>query len=99
MGYLVLIYALIIFAGGIIGYVKAGSMPSIIMGTIFGTLLAGSAIGMLRHRHIGKYAALGLTFALIAFFTYRYMVTGKFMPAGLMSVISSTVALILLFRD
>lgn len=99
MGYLVIIYALIVFVGGFIGYVKAESTPSLIMGTLFGALLAGSAIGMLRHRHIGKYAALGLTFLLIAFFTYRYMVTGKFMPAGLMSLISSTVALFLLFRD
>lgn len=39
MPYIVLVYGLLIFMGGIMGHAKAGSQASLVMGATFGVLL------------------------------------------------------------
>jgi len=87
-GWITIIYALIILAGGIIGQIQADSITSLVMGTIFGVLLLFSAIGMLKDRLFPSYMGILLTLILDAFFTYRYLLTFTFIPAGLMCLIS-----------
>lgn len=86
--HLVLTYGLIILLGGLIGHYKTASQASLYSGLIFGALLISSALGMYAKRNWTAYAALALTLILDGFFTYRYALTGQFLPSGLLSLIS-----------
>lgn len=90
-GWIVLTYALLVFLGGIFGYIKAGSTASLIMGVIFAVALSTSAFAMFNEKIVGLYLSLGTTAVLAAFFVYRFVLTGNFMPAGLMSILSLAV--------
>ena len=95
MPFIVLIYAVLILIGGIIGHVKASSLASLIFGLTFGLLLVGSAIAMFAKHKWGAYGAVILTFMLDGFFTYRFLKTHAFMPAGMLSLISFAVLIYL----
>ena len=97
MSYLIFIYGLLILTGGIIGHAKAGSHASLVMGTVFGLLLLVSGFGILLKKYLkpATYLALILTFILDAFFTYRYLNSMKFMPSGLLALVSLGVMLAL----
>lgn len=90
MAYIVALYGILILIGGIIGHIKAGSQASLAMGLISGLLLLLSSGGMFSKKHFKKsvYFALILTLLLDAFFSYRYMATMKFMPSGLLALMS-----------
>ncbi len=85
------VYALTVASGGVIGFVTAGSYPSLIMGSVFGTLLLGSGYAITQKSTLGYFSAVALTAILALFFFYRFATTLKFMPAGLMAVISTLV--------
>jgi uncharacterized membrane protein (UPF0136 family) len=83
-----LVFGALTIIGGIIGYVKAGSLPSIIAGAVTGVLLliAGSLLSS--HRLIGLATAFTVSLLLAAQFVPKFIRTGKVMPAGLMSILS-----------
>jgi uncharacterized membrane protein (UPF0136 family) len=83
-----IIFGVLTIAGGIIGYVKAGSVPSIIAGSITGILLLVAAFVMPEHRVAGLATALIVSLLLAAYFIRKYLSTGAIMPAGMMSVLS-----------
>jgi uncharacterized membrane protein (UPF0136 family) len=95
MPLIVLIYSILVLVGGWIGHLKTGSMASLISGLTAGSLLLVAAGGMFWKRRWGTYSALLLTLILDGFFTYRFLITHKFMPAGLLSLISLVVLLLL----
>lgn len=95
MAVIVLIYAILILVGGIIGHAKAASLASLISGIVFGLLLLGCAIALFAKKRWGVYASLVVTFVLDGFFTYRFLKTHVFMPAGLLSLISLVVLIYL----
>lgn len=86
-----IIYALIVFAGGIIGYLTAGSVPSLIMGSAFGLLLLGSGWALVQRSTLGYFSATTLSAILALFFAYRFILTWKVMPAGMMAILSLVV--------
>jgi uncharacterized membrane protein (UPF0136 family) len=94
-GWIILVYALLVFLGGIFGYVKAGSTASLIMGVIFAVALSTSAFAMFNEKVIGFVMAAATTALLAAFFLYRFFISYHFMPAGLMSGLSLVVLTIL----
>jgi uncharacterized membrane protein (UPF0136 family) len=83
-----LIFGALTIVGGIIGYVKAGSLPSIIAGAITGVLLLIAAALLPQHRAAGLATAFVISLLLAAQFVPKLIRTGKMMPAGLMSVLS-----------
>ncbi|HET9857633.1 MAG TPA: TMEM14 family protein [Chthoniobacterales bacterium] len=83
-----LIFGALTIVGGIIGYVKAGSLPSIIAGAITGVLLLIAGALMSSHRLIGLATAFFISLLLAAQFVPKLIRTGKMMPAGLMSILS-----------
>jgi len=85
------IYVVLLCVGGLIGYLKAGSIISLITSVGFAIPLALCALGILP-----RWVAYVLTGFLGAFFLFRLVKSGKFMPAGLMAVVS-VIVLILLF--
>lgn len=97
-GWVVLIFALIVFLGGIVGYVNAGSVASLVMGVAFATLLSVSAFAIFNGKTLGYYTALLGSSLLAAFFLYRFVSSFKLMPAGLMCLLSVAVLTILLCK-
>lgn len=79
------LYALLLFIGGAIGYFKANSNPSLIMGTASALIFAFLA---LQKGRLIDYATLALTALMSVFFGYRLYSTGNFFPAGIMTIAS-----------
>lgn len=91
-----LIYGLLVLLGGIMGYVQAQSLPSLISGLVFGVALLASSWGLWRGSGAAGYWAVGLTLLLALFFGYRFFTTGKWMPAGGMLMLSLAALILLL---
>ncbi|HJW39124.1 MAG TPA: TMEM14 family protein [Candidatus Udaeobacter sp.] len=83
-----IVFGLLTIVGGIIGYVKAGSVASIIAGSITGVLLLVAAFVLPEHRMVGLATALIVSLLLAAQFIPKFLRTGRVMPAGIMSVLS-----------
>ena len=83
-----IIFGVLTIAGGIIGYVKAGSMPSIIAGSITGILLLVSAWLLPEHQAAGLGIAVLVSLLLAGQFVPKFLRTGAVMPAGMMSILS-----------
>ena len=91
------IYGVLLAAGGLVGYLKAGSRPSLIAGTI-SALAAFASLGLcLAGSRLGPALGLVLAIALSALFGYRYAIkTRKFMPSGMLAVVSLVVLLVMI---
>src|SRR5262245_24129 len=95
--WIVLIYAILVAAGGIMGYVKAQSVPSLIAGVLSGLILAGSAIAMMKDSfQAGWWIALIVTFVLLGRFAYASLNQFKMMPNGMVIILSLIVLIVLL---
>jgi uncharacterized membrane protein (UPF0136 family) len=90
---IVLVYGILLCLGGLMGFIKAGSFISLMMGSLFGIIAIVAAIALFKKNRRGALVALVLSLILDAFFTYRYMLSGNFMPGGLMSILSLIVLL------
>jgi len=86
------IYAVLLAVGGVIGYVKAGSRPSLIAG-LLSAIVVALALGLsFRNHWWGVTLGLLLSVSLFVLFGYRYAAkTRKFMPSGLLAVASLVV--------
>ncbi|PYL07534.1 MAG: hypothetical protein DME33_10280 [Verrucomicrobia bacterium] len=83
-----IVFGVLTIVGGIIGYVKAGSVASIIAGAVTGVLLLVGAFLLPEHRAAGLAIALIISLLLAAQFIPKFLRTSRFMPAGIMSVLS-----------
>src|SRR5436305_1688340 len=83
-----IVFGILTIAGGVIGYVKAASVPSIVAGSITGVLLLVAAFLLPEHRMVGLATALIVSLLLAAYFIRKYLSTGAVMPAGIMSLLS-----------
>ena len=85
---LVYVYAALVMLGGIFGFVKAKSLPSLIMGEIGGLALIAAGYALGHALAWGLPLALVLSAGLLVFFSLRYIRTRAFMPGGLMAILS-----------
>ena len=83
-----LVFGVVTIAGGIMGYVKAGSVASIVAGAITGTLLIVAAFILPTYRELGLGLALFTSAILAGQFVPRLLRTRRVMPAGIMSLMS-----------
>lgn len=90
------LYGLLLIVGGVMGYLKAGSRPSLIAGSASGVValvaLALSVQSLLGAILLGFFLAL----AMLVVFWYRLVRTRKFMPSGLLLVASLAVLFVLI---
>ena len=100
VAWLVLVYGILVAAGGVMGYVKANSTASLIAGGISGIALVGSAIAMLRGANTaGWWIALIVALLLLGRFGKAALSGGfKMMPGG-MVIILSLIVLAVLFTN
>ena len=84
-----LIFGVLTIAGGIIGFVKAGSVASIVAGSISGVVLLIGALLLPEHRAPGLIMGLVVSLLLAAQFAPKFFSTGKVMPAGVMALLST----------
>ncbi|XP_030757060.1 transmembrane protein 14C [Sitophilus oryzae] len=81
------IYASAVAAGGIAGYAKAGSIPSLAAGLVFGSTLAFGAYQL--SQDSSNYALqLGASSVLGGLMGYRFYNSRKIMPAGVVALLS-----------
>jgi len=83
-----IVFGILTIAGGVVGYVKAGSMASIVAGGITGVLLLVGAFLLPEYRIVGLATACILSLLLAAQFVPKFLRTGRVMPAGMMSILS-----------
>ncbi|GAB1298107.1 Transmembrane protein 14C [Apodemus speciosus] len=77
-------YAALVATGGIIGYAKAGSVPSLAAGLLFGGL-AGLGAYQLSQDPRNVWVFLATSGTLAGIMGMRFYNSGKFMPAGLIA--------------
>jgi uncharacterized membrane protein (UPF0136 family) len=90
------LFALMVLAGGIMGFMKAQSLPSLIMGLTFGVLLIAASYFVHKEKLYALYTATFSTIALHLFFLYRFFKTFKLMPSGIMVLLSTALGAALL---
>ncbi len=95
-GLLLIIYGTLVETGGIVGFVKAKSRPSLISGLASGAVLTLSGIMALLGVPSGSYAGLVVTLVLCALFGWRFARTRAMMPSGMMLFVSIAVAVVLM---
>jgi uncharacterized membrane protein (UPF0136 family) len=74
------IYIFLLLVGGLIGFLKAGSKPSLIASAAFGAALILCAVRVIQPPVVTDL----LLVALLIVFALRLSKTKKFMPSGLM---------------
>jgi len=82
------IYIVLLVVGGLIGFLKAGSKISLITSTIAAALLVITAISGLLAPQLRRGMADVIMAALLVVFGIRLTKTKKFMPSGLMLVLT-----------
>ena len=78
------LYIILLVVGGLIGFLKGKSQVSLIMSVVFAAALSLCAAGIIFQRYV---ADILLTVLLVVF-AMRLVKTKKFMPAGLMLVVT-----------
>jgi len=82
------IYIVLLLAGGLIGFLKAGSKVSLIASAVAAAALILTAIPGLLGKGLAGGLADAIMAALLIVFAIRLTKTRKFMPSGLMLVIT-----------
>jgi uncharacterized membrane protein (UPF0136 family) len=83
-----IVFGILTIAGGVVGYVKAGSVASIVAGGITGVLLLVAAFLLPEYQIVGLATACIVSLLLAAQFVPKFLRTGRVMPAGMMSILS-----------
>ena len=92
------VYGVLLILGGVMGFVKARSRPSLIAGIVSGLITLGAAY-ISRHDNEDGGFSIGLILAItmFIFFGMRAMTARKFMPMGMMTVSSAAVIAVMLW--
>lgn len=89
------IYAVLLGAGGLVGFLKAGSKPSLIAGSI-SAVIALISLGISFYSRTGFRLGLLLAVAMTTVFAIRFRKSGKFMPSGMLGIASAVVAILMM---
>ncbi|KAL1930877.1 hypothetical protein VTP01DRAFT_10014 [Rhizomucor pusillus] len=84
--YLGYAYGALVFVGGAVGYLKAGSVASMASGSVFG-LAAVAGAYQVSNNPKNVLFALVVSMILLVTMGFRYYNSGKFMPAGLVTLL------------
>jgi len=82
------IYIVLLFLGGLVGYLKAGSKISLIMSASFAGILILCATNTIFNANFAHLLITIVLVFLMIFFSVRLTKSKKFMPNGLMAVLT-----------
>ncbi len=82
------VFGVLTIAGGLVGYLKAKSVPSLVAGGIAGVALLAAGYLVGTSGKMGLFVGLTVSFLLAARFVPAFRKTKKVMPAGLMAALS-----------
>ncbi len=88
------IYGILMLGGGIMGYVKAHSKPSLIMGILSGILVFIGVYLLGCNVKTGITLVTALSAVLTVVFLLRLLKTQAFMPAGMLLLLSAGVLIL-----
>jgi uncharacterized membrane protein (UPF0136 family) len=86
------VYAIVMILGGIGGFVRVGSKASLISGVGFGLVLLVSGFEVWRGSQVGLLTAVVIALLLVVIFAMRYAKKRRFMPAGMLAILSLVAA-------
>jgi uncharacterized membrane protein (UPF0136 family) len=90
------IYAVLLAVGGVMGFVKARSHASLITGLLAAAFAVVALAVAVMKNPLGFPLGVILAIVLFVLFGYRYAIRNKkFMPSGLLAVVSLVVLLVL----
>ena len=92
-------YILLLLAGGLIGFFKAGSKVSLITSAVAAALLILTRLSGVFQPSFGRNLATVIMALLLVVFAVRLAKTKKFIPSGLMLVLTVVVLALLNFRS
>src|SRR5438093_12855202 len=84
-----IVFGVLTILGGIVGYVKAGSVASIIAGSITGVLLLVAAFVLPDHRMVGLETAHIVSLLLVAQYISTFLMSGRDKTCWMMSDVIS----------
>ena len=90
------IYGILMLGGGIMGYVKAHSKPSLITGIISGILIFAGVYLLASNPRAGTTVVSVVSGALTLIFAWRLVKTHALMPSGMLLLLSLAVLVICL---
>lgn len=90
---ILIIYGVLLIGGGFLG-AKAGSKVSLIMGVLSGALILGSVYWMGHNLKAGYGLILAVSGILSFTFLLRLVQTHKFMPSGMLLILSAIVLIL-----
>ena len=82
------VYGIIMMIGGVMGYIKVGSKASLLSGVGLGLALLASGYGVWRGSRESLIVSLVISALLVALFAMRLAKTKRFMPAGMLAILS-----------
>ena len=88
------VYIILLLVGGLIGFFKAKSKVSLVMSTVFAAILILAAIPGILDAHFAHNLINIIMALLLVVFAMRLAKTKKFMPSGLMLVVTATALLL-----
>jgi uncharacterized membrane protein (UPF0136 family) len=91
------IYAVLLAVGGGIGYLKARSNASLLAGIASG-ITALVAIGLSTQNSGGFVLGAVLAVVMFVFFAPRFLASRKFMPGGLLTIVSLVVLVMMILE-
>ncbi len=86
-------YAALLLIGGIIGFLAAGSIPSLIASSLMALLLVFSIYLVEKSKPSGVLLGQAVMLFLFLFFGVRFYNSLKIMPSGVMALVSLTTLL------
>ena len=82
------IYIVLLFIGGLIGFLKAGSKISLITSAIFAGILILCNTDAIFQPHFARILSTIVLVFLLVFFSLRLTKSRKFMPNGMMAILT-----------
>ncbi len=89
------VYTALMLVGGVMGYVKAGSRPSLVSGILSG-IVGTAAVVIAGRSSNGFYLGAAMAAVLLGLFSVRLFRTRKPMPSGMLSAVSLAVLLVVI---